>query len=134
MMLLLDTHVLIWLDEGSPRLGETALKTINDALAIGQLGIATICFWEIAMLIEKQRLIMKTELDVWRSDLLRAGLIEIPLRGTTAIRAGQLRMFHGDPADRIIVATAMENDATLMTADEKILLWRPFHQKINARI
>ena len=133
-MLLLDTHVLIWLDEGSPRLGKTALQIINESLAAGQLGVATISFWEIAMLVEKQRLVMKTELDVWRSDLLQTGLLEIPLRGTTAIRAGQLPLFHGDPADRMIVASAIENGATLMTADEKILSWSQFHQKIDARL
>ncbi|MBI5559143.1 MAG: type II toxin-antitoxin system VapC family toxin [Deltaproteobacteria bacterium] len=133
-MLLLDTHVLIWLDEGNPRLGENALETINESLASGQLGVATISFWEVAMLVEKQRLILQTELDVWRFDLLQAGLIEIPLRGTTAIRAGQLRFFHGDPAGRVIVATATDNAATLMTADEKILTWGRFHQKIDARL
>lgn len=133
-MLLLDTHVLIWLDEGNPRLGETALQSIDESLATGQLGVATISFWEVAMLVEKQRLTMKTELDVWRSDLLRTGLIEIPLRGSTAIRAGQLQLFHGDPADRMIVATAIENAATLMTADKKILSWNQLHQKIDARL
>ena len=133
-MLLVDTHVLVWLDEGSSRLGKFALQAINESLAIGQLGVATISFWEVAMLVEKQRLVMNTELDVWRSDLLQTGLLEIPLRGATAIRAGQLQNFHGDPADRMIVASAIENGATLMTADEKILSWNQFHHKINARL
>lgn len=133
-MLLLDTHVLVWLDEGNPRLGSTALIAINEALAAGQLAVATISFWEITMLIEKQRLIMKTEIDVWRSDLLQAGLQEVPLRGETAIRAAQLQSFHGDPADRMIVATAIENGATLITADAKILSWEPFHQKMDAQV
>jgi PIN domain nuclease of toxin-antitoxin system len=43
-MLLLDTHVLVWLDEGSPRLGKNALTIINESLAIGLLGVATISF------------------------------------------------------------------------------------------
>ena len=133
-MLLLDTHVLIWLDEGNSRLGKIALQKIIQSLSSNQLGVAAISFWEVAMLIEKQRLVMQTELDVWRSELLKTGLIEIPLRGSTAIRAGQLRMFHGDPADRMIVATAIENGATLMTADTKILSWSLFDQKIDARI
>lgn len=134
MMLLLDTHVLIWLDEGNPRIGKTALTLIDESLAIGQLGVATISFWEVAMLVEKQRLTMLTELDIWRADLLQAGLVEIPLQGATAIRAGQLALFHGDPADRMIVATAIENSATLMTADEKILSWSRFHHAIDARL
>lgn len=133
-MLLLDTHVLVWLDEGNPRLGKTALQTINEALTSGQLGVATISFWEVAMLIEKQRLTMQTKLADWRFELLQAGLLEIPLRGTTAIHAGHLPLFHGDPADRMIVATAIENDATLMTADERILSWNQLHQKIDARM
>jgi PIN domain nuclease of toxin-antitoxin system len=133
-MLLLDTHVLIWLDEGNPRLGKIALQAIIESLSTGQLGVATISFWEVAMLIEKQRLTMQTELDVWRSELLQTGLLEIPLLGTSALRAGQLQLFHGDPADRLIVATAIENGATLMTADTKILSWNALHDKIDARM
>ena len=133
-MLLLDTHVLVWLDEGNPRLGKAALQTINEALATGQLGVATISFWEVAMLIEKQRLTMQPGLADWRFELLQAGLLEIPLDGATAIRAAQLPLFHGDPADRMIVATAIEITATLMTADEKILSWNQLNQKIDARL
>lgn len=133
-MLLLDTHVLVWLDEGNPRLGKAALQIINESLASGQLGVATISFWEVAMLLEKQRITMQAELAEWRFELLQAGLLEIPLRGTTAIAAAQLPLFHGDPADRLIVATAIESGATLMTADEKILSWNQSHPKINARL
>lgn len=132
-MLLLDTHVLVWLDEGNPRLGHAALQAINEALVAGQLGATTISFWEVAMLVEKQRLALETKLADWRFELLQAGLLEIPLSGATAILAGQLPLFHGDPADRLIVATAIENAAILMTADEKILAWDQYHQKVDAR-
>lgn len=133
-MLLLDTHVLVWLDEGNLRLGPAALMAINDALATSQLTVATISFWEVAMLMEKRRLMMRTEIEVWRSDLLQSGLQELPLRSETAIRAAQLHSFHGDPADRMIVATALENGATLVTADTKILAWAPLQQKMDARM
>ena len=132
-MLLLDTHVLVWLAEGSQSLGSVALDEINQALADGQLAVASISFWEIAMLIEKGRLEFKIELDVWRQDLLQNGLQEIPLTGVAAIRAGQLQDFHGDPADRMIVSTVMENSAILATADKKILAWNRLRQKIDAR-
>ncbi len=131
-MLLCDTHVLIWLDEGNPRLGSKALQVMNKALAAGQLGVASISFWEIAMLVEKGRLDIQIELDVWRKELLQTGLFEIPLQGSTALRAGQLQSFHGDPADRMIVATAFENSATLVTADKKILEWNGLHHTIDA--
>ncbi len=133
-MLICDTHVLIWLDEGNPRLGANALQTMNKALATGQLAVASISFWEIAMLVEKQRLDIRIELDVWRLELLQSGLLEIPLQGSTALRAGRLQAFHGDPADRMIVATALENSATLMTADRKILGWDALHQKVDASV
>lgn len=132
-MLLCDTHVLVWLDEGNPRLGSNALPVMNKALAAGQLGVASISFWEIAMLVEKGRLDIQIELDVWRKELLQTGLFEIPLQGSTALRAGQLQSFHGDPADRMIVATALENSATLVTADRKILEWNGLHHTIDAR-
>jgi PIN domain nuclease of toxin-antitoxin system len=133
-MQLLDTHVLVWLDEGSPRLGAKPLQTIDRALASGQLGVASISFWEIAMLVRKRRLDIRIELDVWRLELLQNGLLEIPLQGSTALRAGQLQNFHGDPADRMIVATAIEHSATLVTADQKILDWGKLHQKIDASL
>ena len=131
-MLLLDTHVLIWLAEGNKRLGAVALGEINRALAVGQLAVASISFWEIAMLIEKGRLEFNIALDVWRQDLLQNGLQEISLTGAAAIRAGQLQDFHGDPADRMIVSTAIENSAILATADKKILKWKRLQQKIDA--
>jgi len=133
-MLLLDTHVLVWLDEGNHRLGVNALQTVNKALADRQLGVASVTFWEVAMLFEKGRLDLQIELDVWRFELLQTGLQEIPLQGSTALRAGQLQAFHGDPADRMIVATALENAATLITADRKILEWNTLQQKVDARI
>ena len=133
-MLILDTHALVWLDEGSPRLGEKALQTIDRALASGQLSVASISFWEIAMLVRKKRLNIQMELDIWRMELLQNGLREIPLQGSTGIRAGHLMGFHGDPADRMIVATALENAASLMTADKKILDWDTLHQKIDASL
>lgn len=110
------------------------MPAMNKALATGQLAVASISFWEIAMLVEKGRFDIRIELDVRRLELLQSGLLEIPLQGSTALRAGRLQAFHGDPADRMIVATALENSATLMTADRKIIGWDALHQKIDAGI
>lgn len=133
MMLLLDTHALVWLDEGSQRLGQNALKVIDDALAKDELYVSPISFWEVAMLCEKQRLDLSMELSKWRIELLQSGLQEVPLNGNTAIVAGQLTDFHGDPADRIIVATALDNSAAMVTADSRILGWNGPLYKIDAR-
>ncbi len=110
------------------------MQAIDRALISGQLGVASISFWEVSMLVRKKRLNIQMELDIWRMELLQNGLMEIPLLGSTALRAGQLMDFHGDPADRMIVATTLENAASLMTADQKILSWDALHQKIDASI
>ena len=115
-------------------MGAVALQAIDRALAEGQLGIASISFWEIAMLVGKGRLDIRMELDVWRLELLRNGLQEIPLDGATALRSAQLQDFHGDPADRMIVATALTCSASLATADRKILTWGRFPRKIDATL
>ncbi len=131
-MILLDTHVLVWLEYGSSRLGKQSLSIIDKALHDGKLAVSAVTFWEIAMLIEKKRLVPDIEPDIWRRDLLRIGLNEIPLRGDTAILAGRLQRLHGDPADRIIVATAIDHSATLVTADKKILDWEGLPQVLDA--
>ncbi|OGQ97915.1 MAG: twitching motility protein PilT [Deltaproteobacteria bacterium RIFOXYD12_FULL_57_12] len=133
-MILLDTHVLIWMDEGNMSLGNKAIELINHALLAGELAVSAISFWEVAMLLQKQRLAMQLEVDIWRKELLENGLLEISLDGATGIRAGGLQKFHGDPADRLIVATALDNSATLLTADEKILTWDKRLRTIDARI
>lgn len=132
-MMLLDTHVLIWLDEGSSRLGANTLKRIDRMFDAGNLAVSAITFWEISMLIQKQRVEIHMEVDVWRKELLASGLREIPVDGAVAIRAGGLSDFHGDPADRLIVSTALQTSSTLATADHKILTWENLNLKIDAR-
>lgn len=132
-MIILDTHVLVWLDEGSSRLGPQSRDLIDEALYQEQLAVAAISFWEIAMLVEKKRLDIKMDLQVWRQELLEKGLKEVAMHGSIAVQAGELPEFHGDPADRIIVASALFTSATLVTADEKILAWLQLSGKQNAR-
>lgn len=86
------------------------------------------------MLVRKKRLDIQIELDVWRIELLQNGLLEIPLQGSTALRAGQLQAFRGDPADRMIVATVLELSATLVASDKKIPDWGKLNQKISASL
>lgn len=131
-MILLDTHVLVWLDMGSTRLGKKALRLIDTALAHDELAVSSMSFWEVAMLTRKGRVELQGEVSGWRKELLGKGVREIPLHGGMAIRAGELPDFHGDPADRMIVATALETSASLVTADERILAWLGLTRKINA--
>jgi len=66
------------------------------------------------------------------SRLAGEGLIEIPVSGAIAVRASRLAHMHGDPADRIIVATALERGHELITADQRILDWEGTLRRLPA--
>jgi len=132
-MIILDSHALVWLDTGDELLGAQAIKTIDQALADNALAVSAITFWEVAMLVNKGRLKLDITPDIWRKELIDRGLIELAMDGNTGIKAADLQEFHGDPADRIIVATALSTGSSLITADKKILEWNGLSQKINAR-
>jgi len=133
-VILLDTHVLVWLTQGSSEMGAAARETANQALAGDQLAVSGISFWEIAMLHRKQRLRIMQPLGAFRRDVLNLGVVELPVTGEIGIEAVMLDDLHSDPADRIIVATASLTRSTLVTADQRILEWRgPLHS-IDARV
>lgn len=122
-MILLDTQVLIWMRFGNRRLGGQARQQIDRALQAGNAAVSAISFWEIALLHEKRRLTLLRDIAAWRRTLLQEGLVEIPVDGEIGIRANTLADFHADPADRLIVATALAGDHQLVTADRRILEW-----------
>ena len=133
-VILLDTHVLVWLDEASPRLGTTTIEQIDNAFQSGEVTISAISFWEVSMLVRKGRIRLDMDLAIWRSDFLEQGLIEIPVTGEIGIRAAGFENFHGDPADRLIAATALQCSATLLTADERLLSSHLAISRLDARL
>ncbi len=133
-MILLDTHVLLWLKEPAHRVGRTSWERIEDAKGRGELYVSVITFWEIGMLIRKRRAQLLLPAAEWRSELLLRGIQEISVDGMTAIQAGTLDGPDGDPADRIIVTTAMRRGLTLITADRRILAWRGPLKIMDARL
>ena len=132
-MLLLDTHALVWLSEGCDKIGTESVQLIDKALKGNELYVSSISFWEVAMLSEKGRIELFLSIDAWREELINNGLQEIPLSGEIAIKSAFLNDFHGDPADRMIVATAINAGMTLCTADRKILEWRYSLHRINTK-
>jgi PIN domain nuclease of toxin-antitoxin system len=131
-VILVDTHVAIWILRNDAALGKKARNLALAALDGGQLVISAISFWEIALLIAKARLRSLDDPSETRVLMLRAGIREVPLTGEIAIIAVQLNSLHSDPADRFIAATAITHDATLMTADETLLGSRSKVKRINA--
>ena len=122
-VILLDTHVLLWLDRQDPALGTATRELIQIEWERGSVAVCAISFWEAAMLAARGRIELWQSPESWRLDWLGAGLAEIALDGATAMAASSLVEFHADPADRFIVATALAHGASLVTADQAILGW-----------
>lgn len=132
-MIILDTHVLLWLAAGDESLGQRAIQTIDAANHDNQLALSAISFWEIALLQKKGRIALKEDIPTWRIGWLKRGLQEIPMNGDIVIHSTALTSFHPDPADRFIVSTAILSQGQLLTADGKILNWSGKLERLNAR-
>ncbi len=120
---LLDTHVLVWLLVGDKKIGPESAALISKALQAEKLYFSAISIWEIAMLVNRGKIKLIQPIGHWYKDVLAFGIKEIPLCGTIASESVTLADFHADPADRMIVATAIAKGFKLITADNKILLW-----------
>lgn len=132
-MILLDTHVMIWRAAGDRRIGRRAARRVDQALRDRELCVSAFSFWEVGLLIAAGRLRTRLTPDEFRVASLRAGIEEIPVDGKIAILSTQLTDMHPDPADRIIVATALEKGATLVTADAQILGMRAGPERLDAQ-
>jgi PIN domain nuclease of toxin-antitoxin system len=121
-MLLLDTHALLWLDSGAPMARES-IAAIDDAAGRGEVLVSPVSAWEIGLLVQKGRIRLDLDPLPWFERFLGLpGVRLTPLGVAAAISSSFLREpFHGDPADRLLVATARELAATLITRDTKIL-------------
>ena len=121
-MILLDTHALIWWVGRSPELPAGVLHEIERHAKKGMLAVSSMSFWEIAMLFKSGRLRLLFDLDTWVDKVVSIPNLEIiPPDHAILIQSVLLpEPFHKDPADRIIVASAMKRGATVMTRDEKI--------------
>lgn len=123
-MILLDTHVLVWMDCDDPRVGERTRHMLLSAWRQGQVAVSPVTFWECAMLHARGRIELSGPPVAWRGELLAAGLVELSLDGAISILAVGLKGLHKDPVDRFIAATALYHSATLITADARLLHWR----------
>lgn len=122
-MIVLDTHVWVWWLSDPDKLTARARKVVAEAAGDRAIYISTISAWEIALLASRNRLKFTMDARDWiaRSEALPF-LHFVPLDNAIAIQAVRLpEPFHKDPADRIIVATAMTMGAPLLSSDNRIL-------------
>lgn len=124
-MIVLDTHVLVWLVQGDRRLGARARAIIEESRSVDGLYIPAIVPWEIAMLVDKDRVSLGLPVDAWFGEILGSpGFRVAPLEVAMAIDAGLLPgSLHGDPGDRIVIATARGLHLPVLSADERILAY-----------
>lgn len=127
--ILLDTHVWIWLMMGDERLSKNFIKSIEQASAREEIFISAISIWEIGMLVERGRITLELDCLDWVKQALDSpGISLVPITPEIAIQSSRLpENPHGDPADRIIIATAFETKAVLITHDQKILNYGKGH-------
>jgi PIN domain nuclease of toxin-antitoxin system len=121
--LLLDTHVWLWLVLANEALDSSARRTISRAASVGNLRIAAMTVWEVALLASRRRIVLGKPTIAWVEEAVVASTVMIiPLSPAIAVESWELPgIFHADPADRVIVATARATGATLLTRDRRIL-------------
>jgi PIN domain nuclease of toxin-antitoxin system len=119
-VIVLDTHIFLWMNLDPERVPFPILNAIE---AEDELGLSAISLWETAMLVQYGRVAIpdKAFLDWIRIALDVAKLRILPITPEIAACSGILDM-HGDPADRLIAATAMENGCRLATVDQRLVL------------
>lgn len=120
MRLLLDTHALLWWQAESKRLSRAARAAMKRA---DVLFVSSISCWEVATLLTQGRIALDRPLEAWLEDMQAdPGIEVVPLSARAAIQSHALGVagFHGDPADRLIYATAADLLVPLVTADERM--------------
>ena len=122
-MIVLDTHAWIWWASDSGRLGRRARAALE---AAERIGVPAVCCFEVAAAAARGRISLDRSPLEWLQQALALPHVEaLALTPAVAVRAAQLGAFHGDPADRLIVATALVHDATLVTKDRHIRAYTP---------
>ena len=121
-MILLDTHVLVWLAERNPWLGPDAKRIEAES---DRVYMSAITAWELGLLVGRGKLTLNMPIELWLSTAAQNGRTStVPVTSEIAVNAGLLpEPIHGDPGDRIIIATARALGCPLLTADRAILTY-----------
>jgi PIN domain nuclease of toxin-antitoxin system len=114
-MLILDTHALYWWVNRTPdKLGQRRIDAIETAES---LAISVMTCWEMAWLVTHGRIVLRLPVSGWLDQVEENGVVVIPVSRSIAERAVSLPEYHKDPVDRIIIATAIEHQAQLVSVD-----------------
>ena len=126
MRYLLDTHTWIWANSKPGDLSEKVRNLIEDTRQYDELILSAISPWEFCKLLQKGRVTVHQPPEEWLDTALSMKKLRlVPLTPRIAYQSTVLpQPFHNDPADQIIVATAREENATIITKDSQILAYK----------
>ncbi len=128
--LLLDTHIALWLDSGDASL-RSPTRALIDACwqSGGTICLSAVTVWEVALLVDTRRIELDLPIEAWVARFLeRPGIESVPLGHRVASRSYQLHhLEQRDPADRLLIATAIDLACPLVTYDERILRFGKRH-------
>jgi PIN domain nuclease of toxin-antitoxin system len=117
-VIVLDTHTWVWWQAASRRLSRVAAGEVKRADSIG---ISTMSLWEVARLERAGRMALDRGLSRWLSTALADDRVEVlPVTREIALTAAAVGGEVSDPTDQIIFATAVENDAVLVSRDQRL--------------
>ncbi len=128
--LLLDTHIALWLDSGDDRLRASTRALIDGCWQNGgAILLSAITVWEIALLVDTGRIDLDVPVAAWIERFLDCpGIEAVPLGHQAASRSYQLHhLEQRDPADRLLIATAIELACPLVTYDQRIVRFGKKH-------
>lgn len=119
MNFLLDTHIWLWMHLAPEKLTPNVLAILKDLN--NQLWLSPISVWELSVLVDKRHIALAQSVNLWVSISIKTSdLHEAPFTISVAERLEQTLQMHRDPADRLLVATALAYDLTLITADHQL--------------
>lgn len=113
-------------------MGANARTAIQSAVDKGEASFSSVSAWEVALLVMRSRYTLSQPVELWRSDILAAGIREIALDGAMAALSASLSDLHRDPADRFIAATSLRLGAQLVTSDSRLIAWSEAHAPVRA--
>lgn len=121
--ILLDTHVFVWIMNDSPLLTKEFKKSFESISKAQGALLSPMSIWEIGMLVDKKRIEIDMDVLDWINKALDSPEIFVcPISPRIAIQSTRLPgEVHLDPVDRLLIATAYEENAVLVTCDKKIL-------------